>query len=201
MPGKIYLSTAYLPPSEYFSKIRNADDVFIESDENYIKQSYRNRCNILTAGGLQYLTVPVYLGSFHKTHIRDIRIDYTKRWQQVHSGALVTAYNSSPYFLYYFEKLESIINKNHEFLLDLNMELLREILLLLRIDSHPEYTSHFIPVNTLEGDYRYKISPKKKSGFVQKEYFQVFNGIHGFVPGLSIIDLIFNMGPEAVGYL
>lgn len=201
MPGKIYLSTAYLPPAEYFSKIREAEKVFIESRENYIKQSYRNRCYILTAGGVQLLTIPVYHGSLYKTHIDDIQIDYTKRWQQVHIGALKSAYNSSPYFLYYSGKIESIILRNHKYLLDLNMELLNEILMILKIDIKPEYTSEFLPVNKIQGDYRYTINPKKGSSYVQKEYFQVFNSIHGFVSGLSIIDLIFNLGPEAVNYL
>ena len=201
MPCKIYLSTAYLPPSEYFAKIRNATRLFIEAEENYHKQSYRNRCYILTAQGPGRLTVPVYLGSFHKTPIRDIRIDYTKRWQQVHLGALSSAYNSSPFFLYYFKILERIILKDHKFLLDLNMDLLTEILSMLKIDIMPVYTTEFLPANSVETDFRYTIDPKKACDYNQREYFQVFNLPHGFVPRLSIVDLIFNMGPEAVNYL
>ncbi len=201
MSGKIFLSTAYLPPAEYFARIKDASEVFIEGEENYHKQSYRNRCYILTAGGTQFLTVPVYLGSLHKTRIRDIRIDYSKRWQPIHSRALRTAYNSSPYFLYYFEALDKIIRRDHKYLLDLNMELLSEILNILKIDLKPVYTSEFIPVNNAGCDYRYSIDPKKESCYAQREYFQVFNSLHGFVPGLSILDLVFNMGPEAVNYL
>jgi len=197
----IYLSTAYLPPAEYFSKILNATKLFIEGDENYHKQSYRNRCCILTAHGTEPLIIPVYKGSLHKTHIRDIRIDYTKRWQKIHLGALRSAYNSSPFFLYYFENIEKIILKNYHFLTDLNMVLLTEILNILRLDINPVLTTEFIPFNSVEGDYRYKIDPKKKSLYKQREYFQVFNYLHGFVPGLSIVDIIFNAGPETIKYL
>ena len=83
----------------------------------------------------------------------------------------------------------------------MNMELLSEILKILKIEVQPVYTTEFIPVNSTEGDYRYTINPKKESHYVQREYFQVFNYLHGFVPRLSIIDLIFNMGPVAADYL
>lgn len=197
----IYLSTAYLPPAEYFAGIMNSTKVFIEGEENYHKQTYRNRCRILASHGPEQLIIPVIKGSLHKTHIREIRIDYTKRWQKVHLGALKSAYNSSPFFLYYFENLEKIILKNHNFLTDLNMELLNEILRILKIDMTPVYTTEFLPLNTVEGDYRFTIDPKTKSFYKQKEYFQVFNNVHGFVPGLSIVDLIFNAGPEAITYI
>ncbi|EFK96299.1 WbqC-like protein family, partial [sediment metagenome] len=115
--GKILVSTAYLPPVAYFSMLFYADEVLIENKENYVKQTYRNRCYILSANGPQLLSVPVLLGSFHKTNIKDIRIDYTKRWQQVHLRAMTSSYRSSPYFEYYFDRIEKIISTNHEFIL------------------------------------------------------------------------------------
>jgi hypothetical protein len=199
MAGKILLSTAYLPPVEYFSNISNADEAFIEREENYLKQSYRNRCYIMSAHGPQLLSVPVYSGSIHKTAIRDIRIDYSKRWQQVHLRAILAAYNSSPYFMYYFENIERIISKNIDFLLDLNMELTVCLLSMLKIKTIPKYTVSFIAVGSSENDLRYYISPKKESEFISKPYLQVFGD--SFVPNLSIIDLIFNVGPEAGEYL
>jgi len=162
MPGKILLSTAYLAPVEFFSAISLADHIFIESKENYLKQTYRNRCYILSAHGPQLLSVPVYLGSIHKTPIRDIRIDYSKRWQQVHLRAMTASYNSSPYFEYYFENIETIISKDHEFLFDLNLELMELILKFLKYKLTVSPTSDFEPVDNHKNDFRYKISPKIK---------------------------------------
>ncbi len=201
MAGKILVSTAYLPPVEYFSLISLADEIFIEREENYLKQTYRNRCYILSAHGLQLISVPVCLGSVHKTAVKDIRIDYSRRWQQVHIRALTASYNSSPYFEFYFENAEKIISRKHEFLLDLNMELTESILEMLGIKKPIFYTNYFEPVMNSESDYRYRITPKQKSYFKAKEYSRVFDTGKGFVPGLSIIDLIFNMGPQAAGYL
>lgn len=201
MERKILISTAYLPPIEYFSLISQSDELFIEKEENYLKQTYRNRCYILSAHGAQSLSVPVYLGSLHKTPVKDIRIDYSKRWQQVHLGAMTASYNSSPYFEFFFENIEKIISKKNKFLLDLNSELTRTVLEILKLEKTISYTTIFEPVGIKEYDFRYKITPKKESGFVAKEYFQVFNSNKDFFSGLSIIDLIFNMGPEAVNYL
>jgi hypothetical protein len=201
MPGKILLSTAYLPPIEYFFHVLNADEVLIEKEENYLKQTYRNRCYILSTAGPLLLTVPVYLGSFHKTSISEIRIDYSKRWQQVHMGALTSSYSASPFFLYYFEIIEKIILSRHEILLDLNMELLQALLKILRSEVKVSYTSDFKPAGRGREDLRYSISPKRKSQYKARQYLQVFDTEKGFVPGLSIVDLLFNTGPDAVHYL
>jgi len=201
MSGKILISTAYLPPVEYFSLIQNADAVLIEREENYVKQSYRNRCSILAANGPHNLTIPVYLGSFHKTPVKDIRIDYSKRWQQVHLRAINTSYRSSPFFEFYFEELEKIIMENHEYLIDLNTSLTEALLKILGLKSSISYTTSFIPAGSADYDYRYRIAPKKPSDFIQKEYSQVFIPGPGFVNGLSVIDLVFNMGPDSFYYL
>jgi hypothetical protein len=201
MPGKILLSTAYLPPIEYFARIVNAKEVFIEKEENYLKQTYRNRCYILSANGPHLLTVPVYMGSFHKIPVKEIRIDYSKRWQQVHIGALHAAYKSSPFFLYYFEDIEKVILSGYEFLLDLNMDLLKALIRMLNIEVKLSYTTVFKPAGDTENDYRYSISPKKVSFYKSKEYIRVFTDGKDFVQGLSIADLLFNSGPEAIKFL
>jgi len=197
MAVKVLISTAYLPPVEYFSLIHDAEEVIIEKEENYIKQSYRNRCYILSAHGPQMLSVPVYLGSVHKTLIKDIRIDYSKRWQQVHLRAMTASYNSSPFFEFYFESIEKIISANHEYLIDLNMELTEKIMQILKIRKPILYSSVFEPIENNTYDFRYKITPKKESPFIQKPYIQVFDTGNGFVPNLSILDIIFNLGPDA----
>jgi hypothetical protein len=201
MPGNILLSTAYLPPVEYFCLISMADKVSVEREENYLKQTYRNRCYILSARGAQILSIPVYLGSLHKTRLKDIRIDYSKRWQQVHMRAMTASYNASPYFEFYFDGIENVILKNHEFLIDLNTELTVLILEILKIKKSISYTTDFEPAVGNKNDFRYIISPKCHSDIVMKEYFQVFNTGNRFIPSMSIIDLIFNMGPESGDYL
>ncbi len=201
MAEQILVSTAYLPPIEYISVIAGAGEVCIEKEENYMKQTYRNRCYILSSHGPQLLSVPVYQGSLHKTPVKDIRIDYSKRWQQVHLRALAASYKASPYFEYYYEDLEKIISSNTGFLLDLNTELTGTILELLKISTKIAYTTEFTDVGNAENDFRYSISPKIKSGFHHTEYIQVFSANQGFTPNLSIVDLLFNKGPESVKYL
>jgi hypothetical protein len=201
MAGKILVSTAYLPPVEYFSLISGAKEVLIEKEENYKKQTYRNRCYILSANGPHILSVPVLLGSFHRTAVKDIRIDYSKRWQQVHIRAMVSAYKSSPYFEFYFDRIEQIISANHSFLLDLNMELLLAMIEVLKIDPKISHTTIFNPDAGEPDDFRYTLTPKKSVSREFREYTQVFSHVAGFVAGLSIADLVFNMGPDSNHYL
>ena len=201
MSAKILISTAYLPPVEYFSLIQDADEVLVEREENYLKQTYRNRCYLLSANGTQALTVPVYLGSVHKTALKNIRIDYSKRWQQVHLRAMSTSYKASPFFEFYFEDIERTILRNHEFLIDLNTELTVLILKILGIETSISFTGTFIPPDSIDYDFRYKITPKRQSDFKIKEYTRVFKCSSGFVSVLSILDLLFNMGPESPNYL
>lgn len=201
---RILLSTAYFPPVQYMALVNEAGRVFIEREENYIKQTFRNRCYILTANGVMALSVPVLEGSFHKIAIKDIRIDYTKRWQQIHLRSIYSSYKASPYFDYYYEKVEKIISKSHTFLLDLNMESLQVLVDLMDIRPQITYTDFFEPVKTCEPDWRYLISPKNREMdklFRYKKYLQVFYDRFDFIPGLSSLDLIFNAGPDAVNYL
>ena len=200
MSEKILLSSAYLPPAEYFALIKSAKEVRIEREENYHKQTFRNRCRILTSSGPLILSVPVLNRNIPKIRIRDIEIDYSKRWQQVHLRALASSYSSSPYYQYYFEAVEKLINKKNRYLFDLNMELFSLVLQILKMDRKITYTTVFEPLADKEYDLRYFLTPKAASNYTPKEYFQVFDK-NGFEPGLSIVDLIFNMGPESGNYL
>ncbi|HLN56317.1 MAG TPA: WbqC family protein [Bacteroidales bacterium] len=194
------ISTAYLPPADYFSLIANAGEVSIESKENYIKQTYRNRCYILSSHGSHLLSVPVIEGSRHKIPITEARIDHSKRWKQVHLRAIVSCYRCSPYFDFYYEPIEKIISADHDLLWDLNMELVKTLLKMLKIRKQIKPTDSFEPPSENPSDYRYRLEPGKNL-FDYKKYLQVFSATQGFVPNLSIIDLIFNLGPDAVGYL
>ena len=144
-----------------------------------------------------------FVRKIYKTPIKEIKIDYSKRWQQVHLRALISSYKSSAYFEYYFEDYERIIAGKPEYLLELNRMILDNTLKIIGITKYIEYSDGFEPYAESESEYRYNISPKKeKPGKISyKEYFQVFSHKFGFVPGLSIIDLIFNAGPDSINYL
>lgn len=202
----LLLSTAYFPPVHYLAlAAAGRDTVFIESRENYIKQTYRNRCYILTSNGVIPLTVPVLQGSFHKTPVRDIKIDYSKRWQQVHSRAIISAYRSSPYFEFYIDDITGIINSKTTFLLDLNLMTLRLLTESAGLAVQYSFTTDFKAVVDKDQDLRYALSPKNSKinseMFSFKPYIQVFSDRYGFIPWLSSLDLIFNTGPEAAKYL
>ena len=203
MAEKVLLSTAYFPPLQYFSFIYRADKIFIEKEENYLKQTYRNRCKILTANGPYSLSIPILSGSAGKTPVRNTRIDYSKRWQQVHLRALISSYKSSAYFEYYFDDIEKIISGKQEYLFELNHCTLDFVLKIIGISKPIGFTKVYEPSIGNEYDYRYNISPKKEMPlkFSRKEYYQVFSQKFGFVPGLSILDLIFNVGPDSLTYL
>jgi len=203
MAEKVLLSSAYFPPLNYLSLIYRAEKFFIEKEENYIKQTYRNRCVILTANGPSSLSVPVLSGSPVKTTVKDIKIDYSKRWQQVHLRALISSYKSSAFFEYYFEDIEKIIAGKPEYLIDLNYNALDTILKILGISKPIEYTNIFEEYGKIEFDFRKSILPKKNKpgNYSQKKYYQVFSYKFGFVSGLSILDLIFNVGPDSLIYL
>jgi hypothetical protein len=201
MPGKVLLSTAYLPPLEYFSAIRLSDEVEIELEESYHKQTYRNRCYIQSPNGIQILTVPVYEGSFRRIALKDIRIDYSKRWQQVHLRALEAAYRVTPYYEFYIDAISNILLSGPELLIDLNNQLLMIIMSDLGFSKKISYSRHFEPVSKNNPDLRYSIAPKRISSYVPKKYRQT-NTSDGLLSAqLSVLDLLFNMGPEAPAFL
>jgi hypothetical protein len=203
MPEKYLLSTAYFPPVHYLSLISKVPEVLIEKEENYLKQTYRNRCLILTAGGPSPIIVPVMMGRNSGTRVKDIRIDASKRWQQIHLRAIISSYKSSAYFEYYFEDIEKVISGKTKFLFDLNNNSLEAILRITGISTRILHTEKFEPVMGNEWDLRYLISPKKEEPGIYplKEYYQVFSNKFQFVRGLSALDLIFNAGPDSVNYL
>jgi len=200
----LILSTAYFPPVQYFARIMRAGKVKIEVHESYHKQTYRNRCIIYSANGPLSLTVPVEQGSFHKIPISELRIDNSRKWQQTHLRAINTAYRSAAFFEFYFDELERFFTQGFENILDLNKELLNSLLELLGIERSIGQTEYFMKEYPGADDFRYTIKPKNQEDFPDfntPEYFQVFSPKYGFLKDLSILDLIFNMGPEAYNYL
>jgi hypothetical protein len=194
----ILLSTAYLPPVEYFARMAGAGAVLIEGEENYLKQTYRNRCEIYSANGKLPLVIPVIKASGNHTPVKEIKIDNAEPWQLSHWRAIVSAYNHSPFFIYYRDDFEGFYLKKFTSLFDFNYEILLVVLGLLKLNPKPGFTKTYLKAdNSLLNDFRYSISPKKPTSLKPFPYQQVFGDRHGFLWNLSIIDLLFNTGPDA----
>ncbi len=202
----VLFSITYLGPIHYFSKLLEYDEILIERYENYTRQTYRNRCMIYGANGRLSLSIPVRKGDEHKILIKDIRIDNNKKWQNLHWRSIESAYRSSPFYEFYFDEIAGFYKKKYDFLLDFNMEILHVILKVLEVNVNIGLTDEFVPVagNNVD-DLRDLIHPKKSyrkdPSFSPVFYNQVFGYRHGFLPNLSIIDLIFNEGPGAIEIL
>lgn len=193
------LPLAYLPPIAYFSVLERFSNVLIEQWDSYHKQTYRNRCRILGANGVLDLVIPVVKDSGKKTLVRDVKIDYSTRWQANHWRSLFSAYNSSPFFEYYADDFIGFYEKKWDFLIDFNMNILNLIVELIGIEKNFKLTDSFCKSYDSAFDLRFSLSPKEfnfqdilPTGF--KSYHQTFNEKFGFIENLSIVDLLFNEG-------
>ena len=208
------LSTAYFPPVEYFAAIARdfeiaakSSVVTIEACENYQKQTYRNRCKFFAAGGVESLTVPVvHEGGTYQLPIRDIKVDYKTPWVLRSERAIASAYESSAYFDYYKDELFAILDSKQERLFDLNLLIINFFLKKTGIAADIRLTEEFLPYGSAGDDLREVIHPKRPNRILrdlglEKPYFQVFAQKYGFIPDLSIMDLLFNEGPDSIVYL
>lgn len=190
--------------------------VYIEACENYQKQSYRNRCRFYAADGVQALSFPiVHEGGTHKLPISEIKVDYSTPWLLQHERAIISAYRTSAYFEYYQDELFEILESRPERLFDLNMNLLEFFIektgLCVDLRITEDYSKEGIIISeqgkeAICDDLREKIHPKRPNAILaelglEKPYFQVFSGKYGFMPDLSIMDLLFNEGPDSILYL
>jgi len=196
------LSTTYFGPVQYYTKFLLHGWRVIEVHDNYTKQTYRNRGNIFGANGLLPLSIPVLKGMAHKTRAKEIRIDMSKKWKKLHWKGIESAYMHSPFFEYYMDEIRSIFDMDQSFLLDLNMHILQ--MTLSHLDIEPVYGPSDDFIDEPDGeyeDYREIIHPKKDPvtdpDFNPQPYHQVFSEKHGFLPNLSILDLLFNEGPNS----
>ena len=226
---KTLLSTTYFGPVQWYQKLYRSEEVVIEQWENFQKQTYRNRCLIATTQGIQALTVPIERGT--SPLIKDIRISDHGNWRHLHWNAIISAYGESPFFEYYQDDIRPFFEKKWEFLLDFNEAIREKMCELLDIQPKVNYSSEFkdyslkfkvdsLEMNTQlaekstinykqstinkEKDFREGIRPKHPQAdpdFEAKPYYQVYQQKHGFLPNLSVLDLLMNMGPEGIFYL
>ena len=197
MLSKNYLlPTAYLAPLSYYALIIKSPNSIIEQYEHFKKQTIRNRCSIYSSNGSLVLSVPKVRKSSSKTLIKDIQICYTEPWQKIHWNAIQSSYNSSPFFEYYMDEIFVIYNTKEKYLIDFNIKTHQLILKFLQIDSKINLSNNYNSQTELE-DFR----DKKFQSINNPVYDQVFSIKKGFTPNLSIIDLVFNLGPESNNYL
>jgi len=209
MNHTVLLTTTYCGPVQWYQKLFRYDHVLLEQHEHFVKQSYRNRCLIATTNGIQALTIPLERNDNNNSGIRDVRISDHGNWRHLHWHALMTAYGDSPFFEYYADDLRPFYEKKWDYLFDFNLEITHTLCGLLDIQPDLRMTDTFrIPVTDTPlsdaDDFRYAIQPKHPlpdSTFEPRTYYQVYARKHGFLPNLSVLDLLFNMGNESILYL
>ncbi len=223
--GTALLSTAYLPPIEYFAALANSERALVERCETFQKQSYRTRCHIYSANGLLALTIPVKrdcsvlqmdgahsegkdLRPTHKLLIDSIQIDYGKPWLQQHKRAIEAAYMTTPFFEYYKDDLFAVMDSGEESLFNLNFKLIELFNELIGISTPVSFTDEWRGDYGVEvEDFRDRIHPKSKEENllcrmqIEKPYYQTFSNKQGFIPNLSILDLLCNEGPNSITFL
>jgi len=203
----LLLSTAYFPPVEYFVYLMHHQKVTVDLHETYPKQTWRNRCLITGGNGSVVLSVPVHKPNGNNTRTRDVTISDHYPWRQNHWKTIHSAYRNAPYFIYYADLAEKLILQDKsELLADLNRNILDTMVEEFGLTAAIGYSDSFIRETSGCLDLRFSISPKARDRqsipeLIFEPYYQVFEGRWGFVPNTSILDLIFNLGPDATDYL
>jgi len=195
----VLLPVFYLPPISWFSVFLDAEnEVVFEQFESFPKQTYRSRTNIYGANGKLSLIIPITHNG--KREFKDIEISYSEDWRSIHWKSIKTAYQSSPYFEYYEDKLKKIFELKEKYLLDFNIKALEIIQQILKTEKAQSLNEEYIK-NPDAVNFREKFSAKLPSEFEMEEYYQTFTDKLGFLADLSIVDLICNKGPESMTYI
>lgn len=199
------LSSAYFPPVQWMQKLHIYNKVYVERNDNFCKQTYRNRCVIATANGVQALTVPIERFEGAKCPMRDIRISDHGEWRHLHWNAIVSAYGESPFFDYYADDLRPFFERKWKYLFDFNMEIVDKLCELLDVRPNINLTDSYADAALLGADdLRDVIRPKHPAAdplFAPRPYYQVYASRHGFQSNMSVLDLLCNEGPEGIFYL
>ena len=196
---KILLPIFYLPPISWFAVfLKEENEIVLEQYENFPKQTYRNRTNIYGANGRLSLIIPINHSG--ERVMKEIKVSHRENWQKLHWKSIKTAYQSSPYFEFYEDRLQKIFEFESDSLIQFNLNALKIVLDILKTEKAYSLNIEYVKI-PLEENYREKFSAKKESEIEMEEYYQTFTDKMGFMKDLSILDLICNKGPETLTYL
>ena len=201
--SSVILNTEYFPPISSFWAISNSDKVLLEVCENYQKKSTRNRSKILGVNGVEVLSVPLKKGKNNKLPISQVEISYQDNWQNKHLHSIKSAYGNAPYFEFYFDSIDQIIKAKHKLLLDLNQGLFNFLFQSLNLDVELTKTESYLKSSpdSVCDLRQLKFNSPQIEGYNAKKYYQVFEEKHGFIDGISILDLLMCKGPESILYI
>lgn len=197
----ILIHPTYFPNIAHFIAMVRAENVTLEVDDNYQKQTFRNRAYIYGANGLLPLSIPVIHTQKNRQKYRDVKISNTTKWQSLHWKSLQSAYSTSPFFEFYEDDLKPLFQLNSDFILDHNLKCFETISECLQLDLKVITSESYKKIDKDKTDCRHLVHAKKETPILLKKYTQVFNDKHGFIQNLSILDLLFNEGPNSLLYL
>ena len=192
-------STAYFPPISFFAQAVKHGKLTLEAHEHFVKQTYRNRMRIVSANGVLDLIIPVVREQGSKTPIKNVGISHEESWHKQHWHAIVSAYNSTPFFDYYKDEFEFLFDGSITNLWDFNLAIIKNVKRVLNLQFEIFETAEY--EKYAENDFRSVISPKNKEQQEMPPYYQIFEEKHGFISDMSVLDLISNIGPEAQLYI
>lgn len=197
----VLLHSTYLPNISHFVGMTNADSITFEVEDNYQKQTYRNRTTIYAANGAIILSVPVVYSQKNRQKLREVKIAYKTSWQSQHWKSIQSAYRTSPFFEFYEDELQPLFAKKETFLIDFNFKCLEVVFDCLQLDMTFTKTKTYQKIINDKTDLRHLVNTKQEQVRQFNNYTQVFNNKHGFINNLSILDLLFNEGTNALSYL
>ncbi|WP_308990474.1 WbqC family protein [Mariniflexile litorale] len=197
----ILIHPTYFPSIAHFVAITSAENVMFEVDDNFLKQTYRNRAYIYGANGKLALNIPVIHTQKNRQKYRDVKIFNETNWQDLHWKSLLSAYRTSPFFEFYEDELHTLFNIRANYILDYNLKCFEVICDCLQLDLNTSKSQIYQKTIEDTTDFRHLVIAKKEPAQPFDNYTQVFSDKHGFIPNLSILDLLFNEGPNALSYL
>lgn len=197
----ILIHPTYFPTVAHFVAIVKATAITFEMEDNFLKQTYRNRAYIYGANGKLGLNIPVIHSQKNRQKYRDVKIFNEDKWQSLHWKSLLSAYKTSPFFEYYEDDLQHLFTEHANFLLDFNLKCFEVICDCLQLELQTTKTTTYQKTIENQTDYRHLVNAKKEPKHVLEHYTQVFSAKHNYIPNLSILDLLFNEGPNALNYL